>query len=350
MPRPLPGPAALAAGVLIVSTMALGGVAAAAPATAVAPTSAPATAAAVTVAGQQLTPATPQLARSVRVMVSLAAADPAGLVRASHLPPSFDVAGRAARLRALAPTAAARARVTTYLTAHGFTVASTDPWTLSATGPASAAEQVFATRLTRLAGGRVAATPAVLPAGLRGDVVAVTGLDTRPVFHPRTTTGAGYGPADLASAYSATTGRGTGTTVGTVQFSGWTPGEAASYAQAENIPLGAGQIQTVPVGLSATQAATPDGAGGDAEAALDTEAILATAPAARQRVYVAANTSAGASGVYAAMASDAQAGLLTAASTSWGGCEPDTPQHRRLGRAEHHPAASRRHHSAGSLR
>jgi len=78
------------------------------------------------------------------------------------------------------------------------------------------------------------------------------------------------------------------------------------------------------VGLSAAQAATPDGAGGDAEAALDTEAILATAPAARQRVYVAANTSAGATGVYAAMASDAQAGLLTAASTSWGGCEPDT--------------------------
>jgi len=78
------------------------------------------------------------------------------------------------------------------------------------------------------------------------------------------------------------------------------------------------------VGLSAAQAGTPDGAGGDAEVALDTEAILATAPAARQRVYVAANTSAGATGVYAAMAGDAQAGLLTAASTSWGGCEPDT--------------------------
>ena len=256
--------------------------------------------------------------------VSLAAADPAGLVRAAHQPPSSDVAGRAARLRALAPSEAARARVGDYLHTHGFTVASTDAWTLSATGPDTAAEQVFGTRLTRLAGGRVAATPAVLPAGLRGDVVAVTGLDTRPVFHRRAATGAGYGPADLSSAYSATSGRGAGTTVGTVQFSGWTPGEAASYAQAENIPLGAGQIQTVPVGITATQAATPDGAGGDAEAALDTEAILATAPAARQRVYVAANTSAGATGVYAAMASDAQAGLLTAASTSWGGCEPDT--------------------------
>jgi len=304
--------------------MALGGVAAAAPATAVAPTSAPATAAAVTVAGQQLTPATPVPAGSVRVKVSLAAADPAGLLRAAHQPPSSDVAGRAARLRALAPTEAARTRVTGYLTAHGFTVTGSDTWTVTATGPDTAAEQVFAVRLTPSAGGRVAATPAVLPAGLRGDVVAVTGLDTRPVFHRHASTGAGYGPADLASAYSGTTGRGAGTTVGTVQFSGWTPGEAASYAQAENIPLGAGQIQTVPVGLSAAQAATPDGAGGDAEAALDTEAILATAPAARQRVYVAANTSAGATGVYAAMASDAQAGLLTAASTSWGGCEPDT--------------------------
>jgi len=263
-------------------------------------------------------------AGSVRVTVNLAAADPAGLLRAAHLPPSFDVAGRAARLRALAPTPAARGRVSGYLHAHGLTVASSDAWTVTATGPDTAAEQVFGTRLTRLAGGRVAATPAVLPAGLVGDVVSVTGLDTRPVFHPHTTTGAGYGPADLASAYSATSGRGAGTTVGTVQFSGWTPGEAASYAQAENIPLAAGQIQTVPVGLSAAQAATPDGAGGDAEAALDTETILATAPAARQRVYVAANTSAGASGVYAAMASDAQAGLLTAASTSWGGCEPDT--------------------------
>ncbi len=274
-------------------------------------------------AGQQPS-AAPVPAGSARVTVSLAAADPAGLVRAAHLPVSFDGAGRAARLRALAPTAAARARVTGYLTAHGFTVASTDAWTVSAIGPDTAAEQVFDVRLTRTAGGKVAATPAVLPAGLRGDVVAVTGLDTRPVFHRHAAPGAGYGPADLASAYSATSGRGAGTTVGTVQFSGWTLSEAASYAQAENIALGAGQIQTVPVGLSAAQAVTPDGAGGDAEAALDTEAILATAPAARQRVYVAANTSAGASGVYAALASDAQAGLLTAASTSWGGCEPDT--------------------------
>ncbi len=266
----------------------------------------------------------PAATGSVRVTVSLSAADPAGLLRAAQLPPSLDVAGRAARLRALEPSEAARARVTGYLHAHGLTVASSDAWTVTATGPDTAAEQVFGTRLTRTAGGRVAATPAVLPAGLRGDVVAVTGLDTRPVFHRHAATGAGYGPADLSSAYSATSGRGAGTTVGTVQFSGWTPGEAASYAQAENIPLAAGQIQTIPVGLSATQAATPDGAGGDAEAALDTETILATAPAARQRVYVAANTSAGASGVYAAMASDAQAGLLTAASTSWGGCEPDT--------------------------
>jgi len=318
-----PRSAARAAGVLITPALALGALAAAAPAALAA--SAPATSSTgqQPTTGQQMTTA-PVPAGSVRVTVSLAAADPAGLVRAAHQPPSSDGAGRAARLRALAPTEAARARVTGYLHAHGFTVASTDAWTLSATGPDTAAEQVFATRLTRLAGGRVAATPAVLPAGLRRDVVAVTGLDTRPVFHPHASTGAGYGPADLASAYTATTGRGAGTTVGTVQFSGWTPGEAASYAQAENIPLGAGQIQTIPVGITAAQAATPDGAGGDAEAALDTEAILATAPAARQRVYVAANTSAGATGVYAAMASDAQGGLLTAASTSWGGCEPDT--------------------------
>ncbi len=331
MPRPLPGPAAAAAGVLITPVLALSAFTGAAPAALAAAAPTPPSAPAVSSAGQpattgvqQLTGPGPVPAGSVRVTVSLAAADPARLVRAAHLPPSFDVAGRAARLRALAPTPAARARVGGYLTAHDFIVASSDAWTVTATGPDTAAEQVFGTRLTRLAGGRVAATPAVLPAGLRRDVVAVTGLDTRPVFHPHAATGAGYGPADLASAYSATTGRGAGTTVGTVQFSGWTPSEAASYAQAENIPLGAGQIQTIPVGLSAAQAATPDGAGGDAEAALDTEAILATAPAARQRVYVAANTSAGASGVYAAMASDAQGGLLTAASTSWGGCEPDT--------------------------
>jgi len=309
--------------VLITPALALSAFTGAAPAALAAPAPTPPPAAAASSPATALTPAAPLPAGSVRVTVSLASADPAGLVRAAHLPSSFDVAGRPGRLRALEPPAAARAGVTGYLTAHGFAVTAADPWTLSATGPAAAAEQVFAVRLTPSAGGRVGATPAVLPAGLVGDVVAVTGLDTRPVFH-RHATGAGYGPADLASAYSATSGRGAGTTVGTVQFSGWTPGEAVSYAQAENIPLAAGQIQTVPVGLSAAQAATPDGAGGDAEAALDTEAILATAPAARQRVYVAANTSAGASGVYAAMASDAQAGLLTAASTSWGGCEPDT--------------------------
>ncbi len=218
----LPRSAARAAGVLITAALTLGGVAAA-PAALAAPAPAPSAPAPSAPAassaeqqpttGQQMTTAQVP-AGSVRVTVSLAAADPAGLLRAAHLPPSSDVAGRAARLRALAPTPAARARVSGYLHAHGFTVASSEVWTVTATGPASAAEQVFATRLTRLAGGRVAATPAVLPAGLRGDVVAVTGLDTRPVFHPHATTGAGYGPADLASAYSGTTGRGAGTTVG----------------------------------------------------------------------------------------------------------------------------------------
>jgi len=112
-------------GVLIAPTLALGGVAAAAPAAAPTPAPAPAPAAVVTSAGQQLT--TVQVpAGSVRVMVSLAAADPAGLVRAAHLPPSLDVAGRAARLRALAPSGAARARVGGYLHTHGFTVASSD--------------------------------------------------------------------------------------------------------------------------------------------------------------------------------------------------------------------------------
>jgi len=120
MPRPLPGPAR-AAGMLITPAVALAAFTGAAPA----PTPASALAAAVSSAGQpapagQQFSAAPVPAGSVRVTVSLSAADPAGLLRAAHLPPSFDVSGRAARLRALEPSGAARARVTGYLHAHGF--------------------------------------------------------------------------------------------------------------------------------------------------------------------------------------------------------------------------------------
>lgn len=200
--------------------------------------------------------------------------------------------------------------------------------TVLLSGPATRAADAFGTRLRRVAArgnpagaGRYLAPAAVpvVPAGLRGAVGAVIGLDNRPLFAHHAVP-SGYTGSDLRTAYAAAglTGGGTGITVATVQFDAWNPSDATTYANAAGIPLGDNQITTVPLPGSN---ATPDGSGGDQEVALDVEALLATAPLADQRVYLAPNTAAGAIAVYNRIADDVEAGLVQVVSTSWGGCE-----------------------------
>ena len=105
-------------------------------------------------------------------------------------------------------------------------------------------------------------------------------------------------------------------------FTGWDPTDLAAYAAAAGTPLAAaGQILTVAVDNPANPL-LPDGTGDDFEVAMDAQAILAAAPAAKQRMYFAEQRRT--ADVFDQMATDGQARLLQVASTGSGGCASRT--------------------------
>ncbi len=239
---------------------------------------------------------------------------------------------RRARLTALAPRHAQALAVQRWAASHGFRVTTTTPWAVTLHGRAGALAGAFSTSLTttrHLGTGFVTprTTPRV-PTELRGIVDTVVGLDTRPLFHAR----AVYGGGDLQVLNSTPVrGRnaGAGTTVGTVNLSGWHPEDLTTYRRAAFGPSDTPPTVT-PVfpGARQSQAATvlEDDYGMETEVALDAEAIAGVAPAAAQRMYFADNSSAGYLQILQQMATDAQGGLLQTASTSWGACELLLPQ------------------------
>ena len=166
------------------------------------------------------------------------------------------------------------------------------------------------------------AGPLVVPAVLRGQVQAAVGLSDEPLMHPRSIP-FGFTPTDFNHAYhlGGDPAAGTGLTVGTVQFSDWDPADASVYAQAAGIGLLSGQISDVRAGDQSRITTDP---GGALEVALDVETLLALAPGASQRVYIAGNDGADILANYDALLQDAQQGLVQVASVSWGACEADS--------------------------
>lgn len=243
--------------------------------------------------------ATPADAAPARVVLTLRAASTVALQQAALQPPQ-DAAHRTDRAQQLAPTG--RRSVERWLTEHDFTVEQGGTWTITARGPAHL--------LTRR-----------LPPALRPTVLSAV-RDAAGTMRPRAVP-VGYAPEDVRAAYDSS-GSGAGTTVATIQFSGWQAQDAQVFARAAGIPLSPGQITTLSVAGARPDAA--DGAGGDFEVALDVEAVLGAAPAARQRVYVAPNTTSGAIAVYDAVATAAEQTGLTAVSISWGACEQATAE------------------------
>lgn len=239
--------------------------------------------------------ASPAEASPSRVVLTLRAGSPAALEQAR---PPHDDRERTERAAEAAPTG--RRLVERWLADHGFTVEGSTAWTVTARGPAH--------RLTRR-----------LPPVLRSSVLSVV-PEAAGTMRPRAVP-VGYAPRDLRDAY-AVQGDGAGTTVATIQFSGWQARDAEVFARAAGIRLSAGQITSIPVAGARTDVA--DGTGGDAEVALDVEAVLGGAPAARQLVFVAPNTASGAVAVYDAVATAAERDGLTAVSISWGACEQET--------------------------
>jgi len=219
---------------------------------------------------------------------------------------------------ALAPEEPHGATVRSALAAAGFTVTDLDTWELEATGTAAQAEALFATTLVGSGDGMHPAGDVVIPASFGDSVTTVFGLDARPAASHAALPG-GYAPADLARAYgsSSAASAGAGTTVATVQLSGWDRNDLVAYAAAVGRPVPA----LDQIAVDGADVHRADGSGGETEVALDQEALLATAPSARQRVYVAPNSFQGLYDAYSRIADDVQRAGITAVSVSWGSCE-----------------------------
>lgn len=244
----------------------------------------------------------PAEASGAGVVLTLRTASGQGLADASLRPPSSSTE-RDRRADHLTPPAARKRSVERWLHDHGFTIEHSTGWTISARGPA----HLLSRRLP----------PELRPAVLSAVPEQVD------VMHPRVVP-VGWSPDALRAAYDVAgdAADGQGTTIASIQFSGWQPRDAEVFARAAGIRLEPGQITTFSVAGAPTD--VPDGAGGDFEVALDVEAALGAAPAARQRVYVAPNTTSGAIAVYDAVAAAAERIGLTAVSISWGACEQET--------------------------
>lgn len=242
----------------------------------------------------------------------------------------LSVAARQTRLQALAPRTPQALAVRSWATRHGFQVVAATPYSVTLHGRAGALASAFGTTLgSRSMHGVGFVTPRTapkVPSALRGTALGVVGLDTRPLFSPRTTY-AGGDVQVLTSTPVRGKAAGAGTTVATVNLSGWHAGDLTTYWKAAFGPLSPTNqppaVTPVLVGPGAHSAATAleDDFGMSTEVALDAQAIAGVAPSAGQRMYFAANSTAGYEGILTQMATDALAGSFQTASTSWGMCE-----------------------------
>ena len=281
--------------------------------------------------------------------VFLTAPDPAGL---DQLAAAHGIS-RAARLRAVArlvPSAASHDRVAAVLGADGFRVTARTAWSLTVSGPAGRAAQLFGSRPAVPLGGGPAARAAAagalprVPGALAGQVAAVyPTVGGPPVYHHQTglLSGADYRSAYTPAGSPASTGRNdAGLTVATVQLADFyssprratasaSAADLSAYATAHHLadPVAAGRYHAVMV--DGGPSADDDSLGGDAEVSLDQESILSTAPSAGQQAYFAPNTNAGYDDAFAAVYDDVTGDAhatapnpgIVALSVSWGECE-----------------------------
>ena len=250
-----------------------------------------------------------------------------------HLAGARQSHGRLAAFRAAEPAAAHRDAVVAWAAAQGFRVVHSSRFVVTVVGPSDALATALGTSLHTVTFhgktfSRSISAPQV-PATLLADAQSVIGLDNRPVFHAHD-----FGPTEVRAmsvepAQGSTAG--TGVTIGTVNFSGWTSSDLTNYgvdpyqdSTNESITT-AGKITEV--ALNGFNTVGDNNTGGGVEVALDAEAILAAAPGAKQRLYFADNTSSGYLAILDQMATDATSADVTrrlqVASSSWGGCELD---------------------------
>ncbi|MGW8431574.1 S53 family peptidase [Curtobacterium citreum] len=225
----------------------------------------------------------------------------------------------AADVETVAPPAGHAPKVRAALEAAGFTVdADTDRWDLTATGTAADAEQLFQVHLVGAGEQMHPTSEPVMPAAFDGKATAVLGLDQRPVISPTAVPGT---PAStIAGAYGGVNSpnAGAGTTVATVQFSGWNANDLQTYAKA----AGKAMPSYTQISVDGTSTTKQGSDAGAFEVALDQQAILSVAPKAAQRVYFADNSVQGMYDAYSQVAGDVAKYGITTVSVSWLMCEP----------------------------
>ncbi len=144
--------------------------------------------------------------------------------------------------------------------------------------------------------------PVLVPAELGDVVVAVLGLDDRPQatahfqIDAGTETRLGTRPAgshtsgELAALYEFPPGDGTGQSIAILEFGGgYRDDDLAAYFSEIGVP--APSVESVSIDGARNSPSTPDSA--DGEVMLDIEVAGGVAPAARQTIYFAPNTSRG---------------------------------------------------------
>lgn len=240
----------------------------------------------------------------------------------------LDPVQRRARLVHSAPAQTTVARAVGRLTALGLTVDARSPFTVRASGPAGLVTALFGS--TRGVTGVAGQVPLHLPLALRTLATAVVGGDDAPLpLRHAASPGADYG-AQVRQTYAAPVKAGAITpTIATLQFTGFQASDLTSFATANGLPDPVASGQFVAISVDGASTSTPIG-NGDVEFALDQEALLATAPTARQRAYVAPSTNQGFVDLLNSMASDASATHMVAAASSWGLCESDLPDAARI--------------------
>ncbi len=218
------------------------------------------------------------------------------------------------------------AAVTSLAAAHALTVADIDQKrrVVELTGSVADMEKAFGTQLDDYAIGRHAFRgrrgPLLLLTSILPHVIAVLGLDNRPVAKPRVrprTAQQGFYPQQLAALYKFPQGDGSGQTIALIELGGnYGLEDLATYFAASGLARPP-TVKTVSVtpGFLVPYGQDPDS---DQEVMLDIEVVGAMAPGATIVVYFAANND---QGFYQAVSQAVNDPATTAVSISWGGPE-----------------------------
>ncbi len=283
----------------------------------------------------------------LKVTLQLADANPAAMA-ALTTSRGLTTSQRQTRLTAAGPASGARTRVVATARAMGLTVTDQNRFAVTVSGATATVNSLFGTSPSMPPGGQrrmSTAGGAVVPATLRGLVkFAVSSAQTVPLQRPMLVTAAGpQQPATLSALPGEVTGPIARTlygapassgvigprqlTIATLQFSGWDPSALTTFVATQvpglSDPVGSGQYTGI--GVAGANPTSPDGTGGDIEVALDQESLIATAPNANQRAYVAPNDGLLSTYLDALNTVASDAGTvsppITALSISWGQCE-----------------------------